>query len=254
MREYVRVAARRVAPALMAERARRYEQGLRESLGIAEEARAYAEKHGDLVEAGPFAGMRYPPDLLVRTDAPLAMLGKYEREVESAVTELVRVLRASPRSLFLDLGCADGYYAVGVAHVVPGIRVEASDLARSARAATRALARANDVTVTIRGRATARHLARLARETVAVLSDIEGAEVDVLTADIAKALAHAHLLIEVHEGARPGAGKVVTERFHHTHDVQTIGVESDMSELSGVREMRTIELRWAFCRPRAAGG
>jgi precorrin-6B methylase 2 len=235
----------------MADRARRYEQALRERLGIPRAARDYVHDHGDSVQAGLFAGMRYPVELLTRADCPVGkMRGTYELELWAALEQMIAALRSRSPAALVDLGCADGYYAVGLARSVPDLEVHAFDLAASARAATRALARANGTHVNLHGAGDPKALARLAPETVGLICDIEGAEVDVLTAEVATALRTSHVIVEMHEGLRPGACDTLLERFAQTHHSDVIEQRHDDDPPLGAGEMRVGGLRWGVFTPR----
>src|SRR3954454_14188586 len=102
IKQQLRSTVRRHAPAFMADRARRYEAGLRERQGITE----MAGRVEPVVAAGPFQGLRSLPDRLAEVDAPVAKFaGAYEQEIASAFEPHY--------SRFVDVGCADGYYVVG---------------------------------------------------------------------------------------------------------------------------------------------
>src|SRR5262245_31327210 len=137
MRDTLRRAAWRVAPGPMADRAHRYQHALSEQWGL---TAASERVSGDTVVRGPFAGLRYP----ARRPAWLAKrVGAYERELH---TWFEAALATRPER-FVDIGAADGFYAVGVAR--HGIPVTAFELARSAREELRALAALNGVAVTL---------------------------------------------------------------------------------------------------------
>jgi hypothetical protein len=250
MRTQLRKWGWQVAPSLMAQRSRSFELKLRRSLGMPEHAQRHVAMHGDRVLAGPCAGMRYPLDLLESADAPVAkMSGTYEIELRDALRDAVRCLEDGPRRTFVDLGAADGYYAVGIARAVPRARVVAFDLSRSARRATARLAEVNQVDVELRAGATAAGVMNLAVETGVLLCDIEGSEVDVLTPRVGRALAHAFVIVEVHEGARPGAQAAMEMSFGSTHELTTVEIQSRDITGPGEQEMRAIDLRWLICTP-----
>jgi hypothetical protein len=191
----------------MADRARRYEAGLRERQGIT----AMAGRLDPTVASGPFAGLRYPPDRLAEVDAPVAKLtGVYEQEI-AAVFE-------QPHERFVDVGCAEGYYVVGMAR--RGVPSIGFDAAKSARALCRAVADANGVDVSVETWFRAED-ASLVGDGL-LLVDIEGAEADLFTSDVLAALGRAHVVIEVHEDFRPGTGERLRELLAATHDVRRI--------------------------------
>ena len=73
------------------------------------------------------------------------MRGIYAVELSTALQQMVEAFRLRPPRVFVDLDCADGYYAVGVARSAPAVTVHAFDPAASALAAMRTLAEANGV-------------------------------------------------------------------------------------------------------------
>ena len=181
----------------------------------------FVERHGAAVVHGPFAGMRYPPATLARAQHLTAkLLGTYEEELSGFVAD--QVLRSPP--LFVDLGAADGYYAVGFAFASPATRVHAYEIDPVAKRATRELARANGVAerVTLHGPANHRRLGELDLGGAFVLCDIEGTEVDVLDPGALPGLARATLIVEVHTVEGEDTGPVMRERFAPTHAIESI--------------------------------
>ena len=207
MRKLIEDLARRAAPAVMANRAARYERTIREKWGLPALADAFIAVHGDHVLAGPMQGLRY-----TRTgDAPVAkLLGVYEIEIAGWIEE---GLVARP-SVFVDLGAADGYYAVGAKVRCPGIDVIAFELAPIARRELEELGAINGVQVDIRGQATAQTLADLPLHDAMLLCDIEGAEAEVLDPS---PLATCTVIVELHEQVSPGVTDLLLRRFSDTH-------------------------------------
>jgi hypothetical protein len=171
-----------------------------------------------------------------------AKKGDYESDLIPAVTSLLQFLSARAPTTFINLGCADSYYAVGVGRAVPGVTIEAFDLAASARRATSALAQANRVSVKLHAGASARAVRKLAPSTAGLLRDIEGAELDVLSPPVVWQLARAFVVVEIHEGLRPGVQAALLKRFSTTHDMEL--VEPTQHELGdrplGVAEMANL--------------
>ena len=93
----------------------------------------------DVVLGGPFAGMRFE----TATEGNLAakLLGSYEGELQPFVE---KYLRAGFDRL-IDIGCAEGYYAVGFALRSPNTMVDAFDMAEEAQTVCRNHAQLNGV-------------------------------------------------------------------------------------------------------------
>src|SRR5258708_4505437 len=104
------------------------------------------------VRSGPFAGMRYVDNSVGSAYLP-KLLGTYERELAEVIEEACR-LRPE---LIIDLGAAEGYYAVGLALRNPQARVVAFEQQDIGRAALWRMAQLNGVAdrIEIHGRCAA---------------------------------------------------------------------------------------------------
>lgn len=216
------------------------------------------------VRSGPFAGMMFwpvgRPGSWAGGQAP-SLLGLYELELHEV---LVSVISRKPR-LVVDIGAAEGYYAVGMALRLPEARVVAFDIDPMARHLCEAAARINGAAdrVTVHGECTVDTLRALTAEPAFVMLDCEGAELDLLRPDLAPGLASCEILVELHDVFRPGLSEELLPRFTRSHDVQLIstvprapGVCPDLAFLTAdevaiaLDERRPGPMRWAFMRPR----
>src|SRR5215218_7302739 len=76
----------------------------------------YADEHGVVVRSGPFAGTAYSRDLLVDSgDAVAKLVGTYEMELHPVVEAWI----SEPPRRLVNVGAAEGFYAVGFARVLP---------------------------------------------------------------------------------------------------------------------------------------
>jgi hypothetical protein len=205
----------------MANRARRYERDLRRRKGITNRAQQLLAGDDLVVQAGPFAGLTYPPRRLADIDALIPkLLGVYEQEIVWVFE------RAIARNIcaFIDVGCADGYYAVGMACASPATTTFAYDISSSARqlCADTAVASSVDGRVRIGKRFSIAALLSLPTTSSLLLCDIEGGEVELLDKSMAAALATTMVVVEVHEDSRPRAGDQLKEAFANTHDALTV--------------------------------
>src|SRR5262249_2338225 len=103
-------------------------------------ANTYIHKHGTTVLGGPFAGMEY---LAGTSEGALTprLLGVYESELHPHL----EAFAAADLDCVIDVGCAEGYYAVGLARMMPEVTVYAYDISEVARDACADLARRNGV-------------------------------------------------------------------------------------------------------------
>lgn len=189
-----------------------------------------AARGGERLSYGPFAGMVYPVRATEGARLP-RLLGVYEASLAPVIEKIIA--RAYP--LVIDIGAAEGYYAVGLARRMPHARILARDGNRRALAACALLAEANGVAerVEIGGPMAPEDFAALQPGQAVILCDIEGAEVELLDPAQAPGLLAADLLVEVHEGMRPGALEVLAQRFAATHRLTRVDRQLDDTPLTG---------------------
>ncbi len=174
---------------------------------------------GNTVLAGPFAGMDYSVRAAEGARVP-RLIGSYEASLEP----VIETIAARPYEAVIDIGCAEGYYAVGLARRMPQARVLARDISDQAQRLCRKLAEANGVSgrVEVGGLWTHTDFALCDTARSVILCDIEGAEDELLDPVAAPGLTRADILVEVHEGMQPGLLARLTDRFAPTHVVTRI--------------------------------
>jgi len=217
---------------------------------------------GATVQSGPFEGVALSPDVSEGCFVP-KLLGCYEQELHSVIAGLPgRDLEA-----VVNVGCSEGYYAVGMARLLPGARVHAFDINPAARELCRSLAKRNGLEdrITIGGEFTRSDFASFADRRTLIVCDIEGAEEHLLDPEAAPELAKMHLLVEFHEDSKHGAADRILDRFVGTHGVERFaetardytqfplldGLEP-LDKFLAVWEWRSSPTPWAFLTPRGA--
>ncbi|HEX5309169.1 MAG TPA: class I SAM-dependent methyltransferase [Solirubrobacteraceae bacterium] len=222
----------------------------------------YIELHGLDVRRGPFAGMHYtriedpaPGNLVAK------LVGTYEQQVYPWLTD--RWI-GGDFDVVLDVGCAEGFYAVGLARAMPRATVHAFDTYEPARRECARLAAHNGVgeRVIVREFCTPETLAEFANAKVALLSDCEGYEKVLLDPAISPSLSRWSLIVEQHDNEDPTISATLQERFGGTHEIETIDFVSaekaaSLPELSWMtkRELRLVlderpaGISWALFSP-----
>lgn len=175
-----------------------------------------AARDGNRVLDGPFKGMEYPVRAAEGARAA-RLLGTYEASLEPVIEAII----ARPYTTVVDIGCAEGYYAVGLARRMPAARVLARDVSETAQALCAQLAAANGVEdrVQIGGLWSHGDFAQCSGGLTVIICDIEGAEAELLDPAAAPGLTRTDVLVEVHEGMRPGLLATLTRRFEATHNI-----------------------------------
>jgi precorrin-6B methylase 2 len=222
-------------------------------------ANTLVAREGARVRSGPFAGMEY---LTVATEGAIAprLFGTYESELHPHLAAFA----AEGLECVIDVGCAEGYYAVGLARMLPEATVYAYDIDEKARIACADLAARNGVTdrVVIGGEFAPADFERFAGRRSLVMVDTEGAEVDILQP--VPALAQMRIIVETHDVYRPGAMKTLVERFSPTHDIVRVDLQAKaldlpnwlaalphLDHLIAVWEWRAAPTPWLVMTPKA---
>ncbi len=221
-------------------------------------ANTFLARHGPVILGGPFAGMTYVDHATEGALIP-RLLGTYESELHPHLAAFA----ASGLDAVVDVGCAEGYYAVGLARMIPGAIVHAHDIDEKARAACAELAVRNGVAdrVVVGGEFRPDDFAAFADRRTLVMVDAEGAEVDILQP--APALAGMAIIVETHDLYRPGALATLIERFSPTHDIVRVDQQPKvfdlpawlqalphLDQLLAVWEWRAAPTPWLVMRPR----
>lgn len=175
---------------------------------------------GGVVQGGPFAGMTYTRTEYSQLGPKL--LGTYEQEVH----DFVRGVIATDPPRVVNVGAAEGYYAVGLLTRTRKARVTAFERSEEAQRLMRELAELNGVAarLAIHDDCTPERLsACLSRYPAApVLMDVEGGERHLLDPVVLPELVSCEILVEMHEFLAPGVTAQVLERFRHTHTVRRV--------------------------------
>jgi hypothetical protein len=172
------------------------------------------------VRGGPFAGLRYVGQSPSPQIGPF-LLGMGEMEI----WPFVRRVLAAEFDAFVNIGAAEGYYAVGMARFSRVPRVISYEGSRLGRILTRFMARKNGVAdrIDVRGfcdpARLADALAPIARP--ALLIDVEGYEEELADPARVPALRRATMIIELHEHRKPMAD-ILRPRFAATHAIEEI--------------------------------
>lgn len=206
-------------------------------------------KTGKAVRSGPFAGMLYVDDSQGSCYIP-KLLGTYERELHEAVGVII----ASKPRCIIDLGAAEGYYAVGLARRLPEAHVLAFEMEERGRKALTEMAALNGVSsrVEVRGKCEPADLALSLESSgdAVVICDVEGYEKELLNPASTPALAACIILVELHDFIVEGLYELLVERFAATHRITRIWqADRNVREFPwstfGTRIMPREYLQWA---------
>ena len=225
---------------LTAVSARRWIQKTEREMGLDQLTRDYVARQGRTVLTGPFRGMRYTP-LTDSRHVGARLMGCYEMEMAGVVEHYCQ----SSCKQVIDVGCAEGYYAVGFALRLPDAEIVAFDTDPWARNACRKLAEHNKVAdrVHVRGYCSQQRLGEvIGNEKCLILSDCEGFETALLDPVLIPALAKCDLIVEIHSGA-PSMDHPLVEKFRATHRIELIRSEPRTGNEAGKLEGFPVDAR-----------
>jgi hypothetical protein len=176
------------------------------------------------VQSGPFRGMRLPSTATSWGDGDLApkLLGCYEAELHEAIEHAI----ARKPDVVVNVGCAEGYYAIGLAQRLPDARVYAFDIDPAAQALCAAAGAENGVgdRLIVEGECDGPRLAELAGagDRVLILMDCEGAELQLLDAKTVSALAGCDVIVECHDFIDRTITPGLTALLGENHDLGSL--------------------------------
>jgi len=177
------------------------------------------EAVGDKVQSGPFQGMALTEDAFTGLYG-FYLSGSYEKELQPIIEQRCK----QPYDVVLNIGCALGYYATGLAMRMPHAKVKAFDIDEKEQARCRAMAALNNVSdrVSVSGLFHGDDFASYADQKTLVVMDIEGGEVALLDPLAYPALTSMDIIVELHDALQAGISQKIMARFAATHDIRLV--------------------------------
>ncbi|TDU69227.1 hypothetical protein EI77_02875 [Prosthecobacter fusiformis] len=186
---------------------------------------------------GPFKGMRYINEGVWGSITP-KWIGSYENELWPVIQEILQ----KPYRRIIDVGCADGYYAVGFARALPEAEITAYDQDPVSRDQTGRLWELNGRPGCLKLGRWCDHAAlqEIGGAGSLVFCDIEGGEMDLLDPARCPALKESDILVEVHKYKNRGNvenADELTARFQNSHSITRILDTVTIPPLSSVESL-----------------
>lgn len=213
------------------------------------------------VQNGPFKGMKML-DEHSWDDGNLGtkILGCYEQELHPIIEEEVKRLLDYDCPHVVNIGCAEGYYAVGLARRLPLADVWIIDKEEALEIALRAAA-LNDVCLIASAM-----LDDVFRAPHLVVCDCEGAEVKYLDKEVFPALVGCSIVVECHDFKHQPTTQILLDRFVGTHAIWVVEESwrnpnqfhmlcpwHSHARWMAVSEGRPAMMRWLYMKPKEQG-
>lgn len=182
-------------------------------------SKSLSQKFGDIVLDGPFKGLKYCKDACV-TFPPSKRMGSYESELSEVVEHIV----SNRYDRIVDVGSAEGYYAVGLLTRTKSSLMFAYETTAGDRDWLLKNAELNGVAnrLTIGEFCTPEVLQTVIQGKTFVFSDCEGYEDTLFDLNACPLLSQTDMLIECHDDSVPGITQKLQKMFAPTHDIVNI--------------------------------
>lgn len=213
---------------------------------------------------GPFKGMRYPSKTAFSSEIYPKLLGSYEQELSEAISYIIR----QPYTAIVDVGCAEGYYAVGLGMHCKDANVFAFDTNELALASCRTMGEMNNVEIQTSNFCDKSKLLELdLGDRSLIFCDCDGFESELIDRQVAESLKRHDFLIETHDFVRIDMTKIMLDILSQTHDCEVFESVDDVlkaynyefPELDNfdlderrriLAERRPTIMRWIFAKTR----
>lgn len=214
------------------------------------------------VQTGPFQDMIIVPQYMWGDgDTAAKLMGVYEDELHASIESAI----AAKPDIVINVGCAEGYYAIG-AKLRTNAEVVAVDLEQRALDICMSNASANKTNLEkYTTSMTAQELqVRIQDRTRPwLILDCEGYEEELLDIDTCTALIRSMILVETHDVFRPGITDRIKQKFDASHDITLITQQtkdpyqfawthtlSDCDKWALIHEGRPVTSTWLWMMPR----
>lgn len=184
--------------------------------------------HNKVVLNGPFAGMKYPKIYSNSSAIYPKLIGSYESELGSTIHG---IFKKSYRFIY-DIGCAEGYYAIGLALKFEKSIIHAFDIDEKALENCRRMGELNNVNnVIYNTEFKFKELQNYDFNNSLIICDCEGLEKEIFQFKNINHFKMASMIIEVHDFIHNGLSHIINSNFRKTHQINIIKSTSDFYKI-----------------------
>lgn len=187
------------------------------------------------VQNGPFKGMRYPAFIAHGSSMFPKLLGTYESELHPLINKLLE----NKYEHIMDIGCAEGYYAVGMAVNMPRSKIIAYDINSQAVAACKKMAGLNAAhNLTFGDFCSPQTLKTFDFGSHSlIICDCEGYELDLFNEENISNLKNCDILIELHDLYNEKISYHIDCLFSQTHQLEYIYSENTFKRFAQLKHI-----------------
>jgi len=219
----------------------------------------FKKEYGQEVIYGPFSGLKYPSFESYGSALLPKLIGTYEHELHHIIED---VSKRKIYNLIIDIGAAEGFYAIGLAKIFKDKKVIAFETSSKARKLIKEMASINNVLhlIQIKGECTIENLNNcLLEKKGLIVCDCEGQELTILDPEKIPKLLKYDIIVELHDYSSSGltVTELMKKRFEKSHSLNFINIQANkpISHLSTFKkedilkiadEGRTYSVGWVF--------
>ena len=216
------------------------------------------------VQTGPFKGIVLIPQYMWGDgDTAAKLMGVYEDELHDFIEAAI----AQQPDIIINVGCAEGYYSIGLASRLPDAKVIAVDVDSRSASIVKDTAQANQ----LKNLSAITHLVDHQwleqqcqdKNNPLLVFDCEGAELELLDPTKVAALQKCSVIVECHDCMNPVITKTLVSRFEYTHNIEQVSQTtkdsyqfaflqhlSDCDKWALVHEGRPSTMSWLYMVPK----
>jgi len=220
-------------------------------------AQTLTQKFGNVVLGGPFEGMNFLDSVSEGCYVP-KLLGIYESELHRYIDEIVM----KKPDVIINVGSAEGYYAVGLKRLLPETEIFAFDIDDNAKEKCMELNKINSTKVIIENEFKPEILNDFKTKKIFIMCDIEGDEINLFNNKNINLYEHAEICMELHYKDNNHNVRIMPDIFKNTHktnliwqkgkDFEVPDIISNISHLDillSAWEWRSYPTPWLIAKP-----
>jgi hypothetical protein len=198
---------------------------------------------------GVFKDLRYPSLEITESALVPKIIGSYEYQLQPWFNRIIK----RDFTDIIDVGSAEGYYAVGLATRMPGTTIHCFDINEKDILFSKQMANVNNVrNMTWNTFCDEKTLLNFPyRGKTLIICDCEGYEIELLTPSVIEKCKQTDFLIEMHNVVNPVISGELFSRFQFTHTFTVVNNKDvDYPLLQGLQNFTETEKEFALCEHR----
>jgi hypothetical protein len=174
----------------------------------------------NIILNGPFEGIHYIVEGIGESTILPKIVGSYESQLHNIVEAIITKNYGD----IIDIGCAEGYYAIGFAKRMNNTTIHCFDINKKDIEICKQIAQLNNLqNLTYNYWCSKETLVNFQfKNKGLIFCDTEGFELELFTEDVVSNLQQHDFLIEIHDSINPSISNTLYNIFKKTHTIQVV--------------------------------